>query len=505
MPVGALGELYIGGEGVGRGYLNRPELTAEKFIPNIFADNGTQPKPLMYRTGDLARFLPDGQILFVGRNDSQVKIHGRRIELGDIEAALGRHPAIAQNVVLAREDTPGDLRLVAYLIPEPGHKSPDGRELRQFLRRILPDYMIPVRFVLLAEFPVSPNGKLDRRALPAPDRLAEELSSDYVAPRDDVEDELAVLFAEVLNLDRVSIHDSFFELGGNSLLAARLLYRARDQFQVAIPMRDFLAGPDVAQFCQVIAAGRLRPAQSPGQEPEVVQTVDSTDQSQDLLAQSNLTRGQFLMWMGQQMNPDVPLYNVVHSYTIQGHIDTTAFQQAFQALVDHNDALRTVIIAENGVPRQKVLENVRPSVALIDYSTAANPAAAYQEFLHERKVRRLPFDQPLFDTALVKLAGDRYVWYFCQHHILTDAVSSELTLERLSFYYQLALDGRLGDIPEPPQYADFTRYEREFRHTAEFQRAADLLAGKVRGTLRADGILRQVPGRSFPAYHAPCP
>jgi amino acid adenylation domain-containing protein len=469
VAVGALGEIYIGGEGVGRGYLNRPELTAEKFVPNRFAENGHQPQTYLYRTGDLARFLADGQILFAGRNDTQVKIHGRRIELGDVEAAIGRHPAISQNVVLAREDTPGDLRLVAYLIPEPSRKVPDGRELRQFLRQILPEYMIPVRYVVLDKFPVSPNGKLDRRQLPAPDRFAEELSREYVAPQNEVQAQLAVLFAEILALDRVSIEDSFFELGGNSLLAARLLYRVGDQFQVKVQMRDFLAHPDVAEFSQVIAGREKRPAE-PTREGQT-KPAGRSDQSRDLLAQSNLTRGQFLMWMGQQMNPDVPLYNVVHSYLIEGQIDVGAFQEAFQALVDQNDALRTVIVEVNGVPQQKSVEHLKAVVPLIDYSQAADPQSAYQEFVQERKRQRLPLDKQPFDTALVKLAGNRYAWYFCQHHMLTDAVSSELTLERLSQYYQLALDRRLADIPQPPQYADFIRFERDFRQTVEYQEA----------------------------------
>ncbi len=474
VPVGVTGEIYIAGEGVSRGYLNRPELTAELFIPNPFATPGSHAGTVMYKTGDLARYLPDGQILFLGRNDSQVKIRGYRIELGDIEAAVNRHPAISNNVTAAREDQPGELRLVSYLILKEGHKTPGAAELREFLRQTLPEYMLPARFVTLKQFPVSPNGKIDRRALPAPDRLAEELLSDYAAPRSADETMLADLFAEVLHLQRVSIHDSFFDLGGNSLLAARLLYKAEDAFQVKIGMRHFLAQPDVAGLGQAIVAERQRAGER-DERPHAPATSMGTGTAVpdgDPLAQSNLTRGQFLMWMGQQMNPEAPLYNVVHAFMIQGRLDSGAFQQAFQTLVDQNDALRTIFYEVHGIPQQKILEKVTAAVELLDFSREVDPDAAYQAFLDERQARILPLDRPLIDPVLAKMGEDRFIWYFGQHHILTDAVSSELIFQRLAHYYQLALDGRLGDIPQPPQYTGFVRYERELRQTAQFQQAA---------------------------------
>ena len=479
VPVGAAGEIYIAGEGVSRGYLNRPELTAELFIPNPFAANGSGAGPIMYKTGDLARYLPDGQILFLGRTDSQVKIRGYRIELGDIEAAVNRHPAVSNNVTAAREDQPGELRLVSYLILRDGHKSPGASELRQFLRQTLPEYMLPARFVTLKQFPVSPNGKIDRRALPAPDRLAEELLTDYVAPRSADEAVLAALFAEVLNLQRVSIHDSFFDLGGNSLLAARLLYKTEEALQIKIGMRQFLAHPDVAGLGQAINAERQRAGDRDERPIALLPGAETAVSGRDPLAQSNLTRGQFLMWMGQQMNPEAPLYNVVHAFVIHGRLDSGAFQQAFQALVNQHDALRTVFYEVNGIPQQKVLERAAAAVEMLDFSREADPDAAYQAFLDERQVRILPFDQPVIDPVLAKMAEDRFIWYFGQHHILTDAVSSELIFQRLAHYYQLALEGRLGEIQQPPQYAGFVRYEQALRQTAEFQQAAAYWQEKV--------------------------
>jgi acyl-coenzyme A synthetase/AMP-(fatty) acid ligase/aryl carrier-like protein len=219
VPQGVVGELYIGGDGVARGYLNREELTAERFLPDPFAG---EPSARMYRTGDLARYLPDGNIEFLGRNDFQVKIRGYRIELGEIESALTRHPAVREAVVLAREDSPGEKRLVAYVVGKA--EAPAAAELKDRLNRTLPPYMVPAAFVMLEQLPLTPNGKVDRKALPAPEYAGSEV---YVAPRTTTEELLAGIWAEVLKVERVGVHDNFFELGGHSLLAVTLIERMR--------------------------------------------------------------------------------------------------------------------------------------------------------------------------------------------------------------------------------------------------------------------------------------
>ncbi len=208
--------MHIGGAGVARGYLNRPELTAEKFIPDPFS---AEPGARMYKTGDLARYRPDGNIEFLGRADHQVKIRGFRIELGEIEAALGQHPAVREAVVLAREDAPGEKRLVAYVVA--GARAADDDDLRRFLKEKLPEYMVPAVFVLLDALPLMPNGKIDRRALPAPDRSRPELDKAFVAPRTPTEELLAEIWAQLLDIERVGVHDNFFDLGGHSLLATQ--------------------------------------------------------------------------------------------------------------------------------------------------------------------------------------------------------------------------------------------------------------------------------------------
>jgi amino acid adenylation domain-containing protein/thioester reductase-like protein len=261
VPVGVVGDLYISGDGLARGYLGQPALTADRFLPDPFAD---QPGRLMYRTGDLARYRPDGQITFLGRGDHQVKVRGFRIELGDIEAALAGHPAVSQNVVVARDDGPAGKRLVAYLVwRESGDGSPASPpaagELQAFLRERLPDYMVPALFVPLDSLPLTPNNKIDRRALPAPADLGLDVvtaTTEYVAPRSELEQQLADMCADILAVSRVGVHDNFFELGGNSLLATRLIFQVRETFQVPLPLRYLFAQPTVAGLAQALTIAR---------------------------------------------------------------------------------------------------------------------------------------------------------------------------------------------------------------------------------------------------------
>ncbi len=253
VPIGVAGELYIGGDGVARGYLNRPELTAERFVPDPFS---ADPHARLYRTGDLARYRADGTIDFLGRADDQVKVRGFRIELGEIEAALSGHPAVQQSAVVVRQDGTGEKRLVAYLVPREDQPVPTPGDLRSFLRSTLPEYMIPALFVALDEMPLTANGKVNRRALPAPLDARPDLAATYVAPRTEMEAELAQMVADVLGLERVGVHDSFFDLGGNSLLATRLIFQVRERFQTPVLLRSLFEEPTVAGLAYAIEAGQ---------------------------------------------------------------------------------------------------------------------------------------------------------------------------------------------------------------------------------------------------------
>jgi amino acid adenylation domain-containing protein len=247
VPIGVSGEVYLGGEGIARGYYNRPELTAESFIPNPF---DRKPGSRLYKTGDVARYLPDGTIQYLGRLDHQVKIRGYRIELGEIETTLNQLTGIKEAVVVAREDEPGDIRIVAYVVPEEEPLSPP--DLREFLKQTLPEYMVPAAFVELGEVPLTPNGKLDRQALPKPTGSLTGLETKFLAPRNPVEKVLAKIWSEVLGLERVGARDNFYELGGHSLLATQVVARVGQTFEVELPLRVFFENPTVAGLTEVL-------------------------------------------------------------------------------------------------------------------------------------------------------------------------------------------------------------------------------------------------------------
>jgi amino acid adenylation domain-containing protein len=251
VPIGVPGELYVGGAGVGRGYLNQPELTAERFIPHPFREGAQR----LYRSGDLVRYLPNRDIEYLGRMDDQVKIRGFRIELGEIEATLSQHPAVRDVVVVLREDEPTDERLVAYMVAS--GQAPTVSELNTFLRKRVPEHMVPASFAFLDVLPLTPNGKVDRRNLPAPDQCRPEQESPFIAPRTPVEELLATMWTDLLKVERVGIHDNFFELGGHSLLITQVASRIQQEFQVHLPLRVLFDAPTIALLSAAVATAQL--------------------------------------------------------------------------------------------------------------------------------------------------------------------------------------------------------------------------------------------------------
>jgi len=256
VPIGVSGELYIGGIGLARGYLNRPELTGTRFIPHPFA---TTPGARLYRTGDLVRYCADGRLEFLGRIDHQVKVRGFRIELGEIETALGEHPMVRDVVVVVREDTPADKRLVAYVVLNEECAAP-ADELRRAIKQKLPNFMIPSAFVVLESMPLTPNGKVDRKALPAPDQTRPDIERAFVAPRTPIEEMIAAIWCQVLRLERVGVHDNFFSLGGHSLLATKVAHRVRDTFNINLPLRLFFETPTVADLAAYVVQDQVAEA-----------------------------------------------------------------------------------------------------------------------------------------------------------------------------------------------------------------------------------------------------
>src|SRR5262249_38327987 len=258
-PLGVPGELYIGGDGVAHGYLKRPGLTSERFLADPFRN---APGALLYRTGDVARFRTDGALEFLGRVDHQVKIRGHRIELGEIEVTLGTHPAVRSAVVIAREDRPGDQRLVAYVVPRPSVRTVEA-ELREHLKKHLPEFMLPSHFVVLPELPLTPNKKVDRKALPPPDQVQTESGSDHAPPQGAVEARIARTWQDLLGVRHVGRNDNFFDLGGHSLLAVQLHRRLRDQFHCEVAIEDVFRFPSVRLLAERI--GGRDDAENPAQ------------------------------------------------------------------------------------------------------------------------------------------------------------------------------------------------------------------------------------------------
>ncbi|TRT76023.1 MAG: amino acid adenylation domain-containing protein, partial [Microcystis sp. M_OC_Ca_00000000_S217Cul] len=460
VPIGVPGELHIGGMGLARGYLNRPELTQEKFIPNPFEkDEVIPPTPLnkggnepskLYKTGDLARYLPDGNIEYLGRIDNQVKLRGFRIELGEIEALLNQNEAVQSSCVIVREDNLGDKRLVAYVVPRP-EINLTINEIRQFLRAKLPDYMVPTAFVLLDTFPLTPNGKIDRRALPVPDLQSQ---GEYIAPRNPIEEKMAQIWAEVLKLKRVSIEDNFFELGGHSLLATQVISRLQETFEIVVPLRYLFESPTIAQLSGVI----LKELQTGlGLKLPSIVPVNREDDIPLSWAQERL-------WFVNQLEGESGAYTIDLTMRLRGNLNVKALEKAFQAIIQRHEPLRTQFKLKDNQPIQAIDPNV----------TFTLPVVNLQNLSHsEQQVKNLllaaasePFDLESGSVLRVKLwqvKTEEYVLLLAIHHIAADGWSIGVLIDELSVYYRSFCTGTKADLPTLSiQYADFALWQRQW-------------------------------------------
>ncbi len=473
VPVGVVGELCIGGEGVARGYLGRPELTAERFI------EGLDGAGRLYRTGDLGRWRNDGLLECLGRTDFQVKLRGYRIELGEIEAALAALPGVAQAVAIAREDRPGDRRLVAYLRLRGDVDAADfGIEsVRRQLARVLPDYMLPQHAVLLEAVPLTPNGKVDRRALPAP-AVAEPIPAEATGESPDAREALvARVFRDVLAVPRVGANDDFFALGGHSLLAAQLAARLGREAGQGVPLRAVFERPTVAGL-----AAWLRERQRElAPLPSVPRRTDGGPAPLSLMQQR--------VWYLEQLQLGRTVFNVPSAHRLHGELDLDALQRAFTTLVQRQEVLRTVIATRQGEPSQHVLEAVDTDIALIDLS-ALDPARREAEL-----ARRLedavaqPFDLargPLFRVALYRLEPGHHVLYFMAHHVIWDGWSFDLFYAEMAALYGAFQSRREPRLPPlPVSYVDFSAWHREWMAGPELARQLDYWRRKLAGAPEA--------------------
>jgi amino acid adenylation domain-containing protein/non-ribosomal peptide synthase protein (TIGR01720 family) len=451
-PVRVPGQLYIGGAGVALGYWRDEEKTRASFV--VHPRTGER----LYRTGDLGRHLADGTIEFLGRADQQVKIRGFRIELGEIESVLSQHPEAGEALAIVREDRPGEKRLVAYVVPAPGGSpadSPAATDLRAWVAARLPEYMVPSAFVLLDTLPLTANGKVDRQALPAPEETA-AAEDGWIAPRTPAEEMVAGVFADLLQIPRAGAEDSFFDLGGHSLLGTQLITRLRESFGVELPLRVIFERPTVRALSESLEA--LRSEEQGLGRPPLVRTP-----REGLLP---LSFAQQRLWFLEQLQPGSPLYNLPSALRLAGPLDVAVLRRALDEIVRRHESLRTTFIAEHGLPAQVVAPPFALPLPVVDLSGLEEAVREAEERRLLADASRRPFDLargPLLRVLLLREAADRHVLHLCMHHIVSDGWSMDVLVSEMSELFAAFSRGAGSPLPELPiQYPDFARWQRSW-------------------------------------------
>ncbi|TRX72851.1 non-ribosomal peptide synthetase [Pseudomonas mangiferae] len=456
-PLGVTGELVIGGDLLARGYFGRPGLSAERFVPDPF---GAQPGGRLYRTGDLARYREDGGIEYVGRIDHQVKIRGFRIELGEIEARLLEQPEVREALVVALGE-PGRLQLAAYLAPTDARLLEDGEALaawratlQERLRQALPDYMVPTHLMALPRLPLSPNGKLDRKALPAPD--LRDIQAAHRAPLSETQRQVAAIWQDVLQLERVGLDDDFFSLGGHSLLATQVISRLRQRLACDVPLRALFERPRLEDFVERVEQARgddsppLRPIPREGALP--------------------LSYAQLRQWFLWKLDPQSAAYGIPLALRLQGALDLDALQRAFAALVERHEILRTRYLEQDGEVIQRIEAPgvLEPAMEVLPLA-AGTPVTP----LIEQAAGR-PFDlqrEAPLRLTLARLAPDEHVLIAVLHHIAFDGGSVPVMVDELTRLYAAQCNGVPAALPAlPVQYADYAAWQRDWMARGESRR-----------------------------------
>ena len=447
-PVGVVGELYAAGAGLARGYLRRPGLTAERFLPDPFS---SEPGARMYRTGDLARRLPGGELEFVGRVDHQVKVRGFRVELGEIEAALARHESVGEAVVVAREGAAGGRQLVAYVVPADS-RALQAAELRGFLRERLPEYMLPAAFVALGRLPLTLNGKVDRRALAARELDARGGgAASHTTPRTVVEELMADLWSSVLGVESVGVNEDFLELGGHSLLAIQLVSRVRETFNVELPVRSLFETRTVAGLAA--ETERRLGAGVSSSIPPLAPAARG--------AAVPLSFAQQRLWILDQLEPGLPVYNVPVAVSINGRLDVVALEKSLNEVVRRHEALRTSFEVRGGLPVQTIAAALTLTLPLTDLS--ARPEEARRLAAEEARRRFDLAAGPLVRARLFRLGEEEHALVLTLHHIVSDGWSLEILVREVAALYEGFVAGVAPALPElPVQYADYAVWQRDW-------------------------------------------
>ncbi|MGG1640083.1 amino acid adenylation domain-containing protein [Paenibacillus sp. NRS-1782] len=438
-PIGAWGELIVGGDGVARGYRNRPDLTAEKFIDSPFRSGER-----CYRTGDLVRWKADGALEYKGRIDAQVKIRGYRIELGEVEAQLLKLEAVQESVVIAHEDEQGQKQLCAYVVT---HEEVTASELRSALSQELPGYMVPSYFVQLEQLPLTPNGKVDRRALPQPEGSISS-GAEYVAPQNQLQVQLASIWKDVLELERIGIKDNFFEAGGHSLRATHVISLIHKELHKNVQLKDLFQHPTIEQLAQVIEA----------LEQTAYESIPVTENKPFYAVSSAQKR----MYILNQLDGAGISYNIPGALTLTGSFDHNALDNAFRQLIDRHEILRTSFETMNGEPVQRVHDEVSFRMELI-HAHGADPKETdelVRDFVQ-------PFDlgqAPLFRVGLIETDPEHHILLLDMHHIISDGTSINVMIQDFIHLYT-------GDTLPPLriQYKDYAAWQQEQQQSERYR------------------------------------
>ncbi len=447
LPVGVPGEVCVGGLGVSRGYLDRDELTRQKFIPNPYKS-----EERIYRSGDLAKLRPNGEMIYLGRIDDQVQIRGFRVELGEVRSHLLEHPAVAKAEIIARRSQADTVELTAYVEPS---SEVSVTQLRHHLAETLPYYMAPSAFVILKTLPMTPNGKVDRKALPPPNAVRDQAPEVSESRLNLIQEVVAGIWAEVLEIERVEPTDNFLELGGHSLMATRVFSRIRDAFQVELPLKTLFDAPVLTELASVIEQAMRADSQA------IDLPLTPVPRDRELPT----SFGQHGLWVINRLEPKSHTYNLPFALRLNGRLNVEALERCLATLTERHETLRTTFKAHNGQPRQVISSSA--SVALVKRDLRDLPESERETEAHRLAVEEAqkPFDLehgPLLRTVLLQLGDEEYMLLFNMHHIITDGWSFEVLAREVSTLYEAYSRGSSPTLPELPiQYADYAFWQRE--------------------------------------------
>ena len=482
VPIGVYGQLYVGGVGVGRGYLGDPVRTSEVFIPDPFSrEAGSR----LYKTGDLAKYLPDGNLDFLGRIDHQVKIRGFRIELGEIEAVLQKHPGVHECLITTQEDESKNKHLVAYIVPN--SKNVNSNELYNYLKKQLPHYMIPADIVFIAAFPITANGKVDRNALPAIIKNKKPPLSENIIPKNLVEEIIIGIWMSVLKTNRIEIHDNFFELGGHSLLAIQVISRIREALKVDISISDLFEYPTIAELENIIT--NITKSKNTGKFQQIHHTSENLE--------IPLSYTQQRLWFLYQLDPLSSAYNVPMAFHLKGPIKYKILQESIRIIVQRHEILRTRISYSGGIPRQTFDEDFQIPISIILLESICESTSNFNISAFINNEVQTPFDlssPPLLRIKLIQIASEEHILIITMPHIVSDGWSMGIFLQELEVIYNSLLFNKQPELSELSiQYSDFSQWQQSQFQAAEFEKQKNYWNNKLSGEL---------PILNFPIDHS---